>query len=328
MVATRSSTAKSQPQFTRVLRSSKAPCPSPTKASARNGTKKPRAKVIRKRKITSGSEFKYLLDLPYEIRHQIYSYFVQRTESSDPRNVKAISKSRKSLLSVCHQVHREFSPLFYRHCTIIVHAIHPVRSSPDHRVSYNATEFGNLFLSSLATYKIQNIRRLSYNVHDTSLPRPRLLLSYRNQMPWVDWTGLNSLAMVLHTFDDSLNSLEELVVYINPGWWYSSFSAILWAMKDLRDNRSGGQGETWIETENKLVGPEGPLQGWDVSRSVGLRRRGMPDENFWQLLYFSSTFRKRHVAQTPQALVPTRFEVSQWPEVPETDLELYTGVWY
>jgi hypothetical protein len=85
--------AKSPPQPTRVLRSGKAHCQSsPTKASARNGIKKPRAKVISKRKITPGREFKYFLDLPHEIRHQIYLHFVQWTESNDALEVVAIKK--------------------------------------------------------------------------------------------------------------------------------------------------------------------------------------------------------------------------------------------
>ena len=71
-----------------------------------------------------------LLTIPREIRDNIYSYFTKVPKDntclySENDEATIVLKTRKALLSVCHQISEEWAPTFYRSTVIEVSTLKP-----------------------------------------------------------------------------------------------------------------------------------------------------------------------------------------------------------
>ncbi|EXJ73781.1 uncharacterized protein A1O5_03543 [Cladophialophora psammophila CBS 110553] len=121
------------------------------------GAKKPKSTTAKKTCFLSSKGLTFL-DLCMDIRAQIYSILEAIPDhSSDdatdfPKGYDGWSKTRKSLLFVCRQVHNEFAPYFLRSTTI--------------RLEYwrRTPELFSEFLATLDPIKVINIRHLEYRV--------------------------------------------------------------------------------------------------------------------------------------------------------------------
>ncbi|KAI1610662.1 hypothetical protein EDD37DRAFT_644352 [Exophiala viscosa] len=237
-----------------------------------------------------------LLGLPFEIREQIYSYILNYQSSKKRRRGekrKAIT-TKRSLLSVCHQISDEYGPLYYRRhpLHIMVHARYlkakilwrPRRCSP--------IDFENLYLRTLAEYRLRNIRQLTYNA--TILETP-CLPDICTSPTRIDWSGLSHLTGILRKYDGILESLAELKVYVEPNEYLEEYNYFRYDGESVWCIAT--QYGPWDEFEDELVNDGGPLNGWEISRNVRVKdQRGTGDRGRI-LVSFGSEFRK--VSATP-----------------------------
>ncbi|KIY03264.1 uncharacterized protein Z520_01731 [Fonsecaea multimorphosa CBS 102226] len=112
------------------------------------------------------------LDLPPEIRLQIYERFavvdeivlpinprtdvlaaMSRTIQLEKRSksVQDVKKTRRSLQGVCRRITKEWTPIFFSTTTIVV--------NPS---QYTAKDFGDIFMKTMADNKLKCISRLMY----------------------------------------------------------------------------------------------------------------------------------------------------------------------
>ena len=103
----------------------------------------------------------------------------------DAKEYQVISKTRRSLLSVCHQFAEEWGPVFYRTTTFRVNRTGPdnikrnfslLKASRTRMSEYNCKGvpfwrghcasifFDDMFLKKLDWYKLQKIRKIPYDV--------------------------------------------------------------------------------------------------------------------------------------------------------------------
>ncbi|OQV11110.1 hypothetical protein CLAIMM_15005 [Cladophialophora immunda] len=126
-----------------------------------------------------------LLDLPPEIRLQIYRYFATVGKIILPkepalyrrkvnelekrkRGVRDAKATRTSLQWVCHQISEEWAPIFFSTTTIVVN---PARSPDDgsqlpddglEDFQYTPEEFRNFFMDTTPECKLKYITKLKY----------------------------------------------------------------------------------------------------------------------------------------------------------------------
>jgi len=252
-----------------------------------------RSKSSRKRlskKLSKNKGTTRFLDLPFEIRDQIYSYIFNDDPSKkrSERSKRRAIITKKSLLSVCHQTSEEYGPLYYRHhqLHIMVHATYLKATSPWRPRRCSPVDFENRYLGTLAQYKLRNIRQLTYNA--TILETP-CLPDICTSPTRIDWSGLSHFSGILRKYPGILESLEELKVYVEPNEYlaeysyYSDDAEAVWC--------SATQYGPWDEFELELV--DHPLCRWDIARTVLVKayQRGTGDRGKI-LSSFGSEFRK------------------------------------
>ncbi len=248
-----------------------------------------RAMARRQQPQSDDVQFKYFLDLPLEIRTEIYSY------------LQACPETRHSLMAVSHQISEECTPLFFRQLRFTIHALYPSAlqagfSKSAIRFSPRCTPrgFDQFYLRKMSDFRLRNIHSLGYNV---ARPTER-----RARVSTANWLGMKELCGVLLSHIGSLECLEELVIYMKPRWAITQKEVKIdkeemWYVVD----RDG----TWDEIEQKLVRRGGPLQGWKVSRRIELSDVPQRDPSVGHLLrYVSSTFRKTNDNHTTGESLP------------------------
>lgn len=141
-----------------------------------------------------------------------YVRLVEKERLASTADAVPILITRRSFLSVCKQIQQEWAPKFYGSTTIIVHSLEKINAERNFakfiwncgKPRYNATEFGSLYLRTLQSHKICNIRRITYNAtiddHEYRVNHP--LFKY--------------FAQLLSTYPDVLQSLEVLTLEYSP----------------------------------------------------------------------------------------------------------------
>ncbi|KAK5224272.1 hypothetical protein LTR47_009883 [Exophiala xenobiotica] len=171
-----------------------------TKRSQREPKPKPYTKPGKKASVTKKDAprqpFRFL-ELPVEIRMRIYDLFCTMPltdRDSTPPERSWIVKARGNLLLTCRQIHEEFAPHFWQSADIKIYNPRVPTGAPHQELvprgygllAKHIEDFETLFLNTLATYKLQFIRRLEF---DTSI-QPE----YRPERGWgvVDCSDLQS----------------------------------------------------------------------------------------------------------------------------------------
>jgi hypothetical protein len=184
-----------------------------TKRSQREPKPKPYTKPGKKAIVTKKDALRQpfrFLELPSEIRMRIYDLFCTMPltdRDSTPPERSWIVKARGNLLLTCRQIHEEFASNLYRSADIIIASAwasgeikHPSVAS----YSKPVADFERLFLRTLATYKLQFIRRLEL---DASFgPQPVFFWAVAS----ANYGMIRSLAMVLSKHIHNLKSLCEV----------------------------------------------------------------------------------------------------------------------
>ncbi len=151
------------------------------------------------------------LALPSEVRMMIYQYILQVPRGQGDWDNKhflagdkaAILIARKSLLHTCRQMTLEWAPMYYRSTTIVVNGAKLLQTSQNiiqRRLTKGPTQLGNSFLKNAAPRKVQNIRKIEY---DLSLPKAKA----------VQFHGADALAKLMRKYDGVLTSLTSLNLY-------------------------------------------------------------------------------------------------------------------
>ncbi|KAK5403415.1 hypothetical protein LTR07_008047 [Exophiala xenobiotica] len=194
------------------------------KRSQREPKPKPYTKPGKKASVTKKDAprqpFRFL-ELPVEIRMRIYDLFCTMPltdRDSTPPERSWIVKARGNLLLTCRQIHEEFAPHFWQSADIKIYNPRVPTGAPYQELvprgygllAKHIEDFETLFLKTLATYKLQFIRRLEF---DTSI-QPE----YRPERGWgvVDWYGVESLAIALTKHMHNLRSLCEISILEIP----------------------------------------------------------------------------------------------------------------
>ncbi|KIY02441.1 uncharacterized protein Z520_02580 [Fonsecaea multimorphosa CBS 102226] len=114
------------------------------------------------------------LDLPTEIRLQVYQHFVTippKTGIEKRRLDRSrVIRTRYSLQLTCRKVSQEWSPLFYSTTTIVIHGLRPVPDdgSPEYRTSRGMDFWGfeKEFVNLSSLSKRKRIQSLAYDCGD------------------------------------------------------------------------------------------------------------------------------------------------------------------
>ncbi|EXJ60334.1 hypothetical protein A1O7_04486 [Cladophialophora yegresii CBS 114405] len=233
---------------------------------------------------TASGSFRFM-DLPLEVRMGVYDYFVaapkdaagsdegfsaiteagkeshrcfplqRRVDAGFVEELTIILKTRRSLLSVSHQINAEWSPVFFRTTTIIVHGpiLEYLHDGGVGTTTGRALGFEKFFLRSASASTLGNIRRLCY---DASIHGPFESVSY-SKATTVNFPNLRQFARILDRYRTDLSSLQEVELYARwqiwhgrnrwPGWWVQSSNAAasVWT--------AASDGGLWEEIEHLLV---------------------------------------------------------------------------
>ena len=228
-------------------------------------------------------------DLPNEIKLLIYGIFSAlpplSSRSELPRghllrtkilkhqreDRKLVATTRKSLLSVSHQISDEWVPIYYRAATIMV--------NPDKRLSKakgptsqewarHPEDFASIFLKTLPEYKIKHIRLLAF---DATLWIRSFLNPATKRSSGSDFSGMHRLVTVLREHGHILESLETLEVSLvnDQSFFYPGSSAFTDYELAFRQMDHTGNWQTLID--RLTVGCRGGvLQGWSVQEAMVL----------------------------------------------------------
>ncbi|ETI24836.1 hypothetical protein G647_04206 [Cladophialophora carrionii CBS 160.54] len=275
---------------------------------------------------TTTSQCFRFMDLPPEVRKEIYDYFVavpkndagfgeevvaiagvgeesydcflpmQRVDVGFVEELAAISKTRRSLLNVSHQINAEWSPTFFRTTTIIVHGPRSeYLGGNDRRITTGrALSFEKAFLKSASASILSNIRRLCY---DASIHGRFESVSYQ-RVTTVNFPNLRQFARILDRYRTDLSSLQDVELYARWQIWHggnrdlrpwglsNAAAADVWAR--------ASEGGLWEEIEQLLVrrNRRAALTGWSVVRKVNICHFRCPFPS--QMLCVHVHFSKRH----------------------------------
>ena len=138
-----------------------------------------------------------------------------------PKNRHSISperssviKARGNLLLTCRQIHQEFAPNFYRSADITIPNWWASSGGRGPRnvgsLSKPVADFERLFLRTLATYKLQYIRRLELDA--STKPEPLWMRTCAS----ADYRGIHSLTQVIPKHLHNLKSLCEITIFEMP----------------------------------------------------------------------------------------------------------------
>ncbi|KAK7892690.1 hypothetical protein LTR67_006927 [Exophiala xenobiotica] len=231
------------------------------------------------------AKFNHFLDLPLEIRIEIYSY------------IAACPETRHNLMAVSQQISEECTPLIFRQLQFTIHA--PYSSALQAGFFHNAIQFAprctpndfdRFYLRKMSGFRLRNIHSLAYNVTRRT--------EGGRQWSKADRSEMEELGRVLLSHSGSLECLEEVVIYLKPGWDYHLKPGMGWVLIEVKIDKEKlwshvSQEGRWDKIEQQLVRKGGPLQSWKISRRIDLVDVHVgPVYPCHRLKYISSTFRK------------------------------------
>ena len=248
---------------------------------------KPKKRVLPPKKaVPPAPEYFRLLDLPLDIRKEIYDYFVGNPKEESTEETRAVKRARQSLLSVNRQINYEWTPLFYRTANIEVRphkVINAKGIAPD--------IFEQSFLKVTNTWMLSNIRKLSYNAV-ASGPGAS------------DFAGLRVFARILNKYIGHLQCLD--VVNLHSSFW-RTYGRYCQVMPQNRPDAQeawqlAGESGQWdkIETLYARRIRGAALINWQVNRKATIRCFSTPQrgEHFWVATHVGLQFRRQHDAQS------------------------------
>lgn len=212
------------------------------------------------------------LDLPAEIRLQVYGHFVTipaattRTSKEQIDHRAEVILTRYSLQLLCRQISAEWSPLFYSTTTITVNGavrykelsrtqVHSAGLSPDLFES-------NFLLADQSLHILNAIKRIHY---DATIQEG----FYRRN---TDYAGMQELSNIIATHHDVLTSLEEITL-LSSGISQKTCQALRkgyslkWCWLYSTAHRAGGH-KGWRDAQKCLIA------NWTAIRRMHLQREG------------------------------------------------------
>jgi hypothetical protein len=172
------------------------------------------------------------LTLPSEIRTQIYSHFISFPHGPGPLPFKyaaefeteraSIIQTRRSLLTVSHDVYEDWLPLYYISTTIVARVTRDnslpasntnTPSVPQHNPSLYTKDFGSATFFLLL---MRNIRKFSYAV---SISQLNLSGTYYGRGVNL---GLMDVHMALYEHRHHLESLQEVSISVSKSLFYNT----------------------------------------------------------------------------------------------------------
>ncbi len=229
------------------------------------------------------------LDLPTELRSQIYGYF----NNFSTKRSTAMKKTQESLMLVSRQVHKDWAPTRYRSMTIRVdRALMPEArkylddgfdycdepmSSKDH---CGPQQFQDLFLSTLDDYKLHNIRRIKYDATIWFEDEDEDMRW--SEAPYINWTAIKKLGEVLSSSAQVLQSLEKVVLVgdslAEPGFMGSSTDCYDYPPRAGKEHKrskkiwsTANHDGKWDEVAREFRDETSPFKNWTVSKKVWIR---------------------------------------------------------
>ncbi|KAJ9607432.1 hypothetical protein H2200_008505 [Cladophialophora chaetospira] len=198
------------------------------------------------RELPDAESFRFL-DLPGEIRNQIYQYFLHGLSinesdeyTGDQQQIQetidqdAMKKTRSSLLSICRQINKEYTPLFYNTFSVVVHTPRrPIQAyapwlyyGPETTMMVTRSTSENFqqeFLMPLEPYRMASIRHICYDAsiwdHYVWLPQkfkvrhPLVSNVDRSGLSTnIDFEGLLHFARVLSQHKEQLAGLQQVTL--------------------------------------------------------------------------------------------------------------------
>jgi hypothetical protein len=141
-------------------------------------------------------------------------------------------RTRRNLMLVCHTITQEFTPLFYRTTTFIVHTPKEIHELNPRQFRFDSVtgnykqkrfgqpgnyctpaEFGHLFLKRLQPQKICNIRKLVFRTAAWTYYMGGYLLAAD---PYVEFPARVSLTSMLRSYKSVMTSLSEVLLLGPP----------------------------------------------------------------------------------------------------------------
>ena len=280
----------------------------------------PKKRVLQPTKSTVPEpEYFRLLDLPLDIRKEIYDYFaaVPKTADASKEEREALKQARESLLSVNRQIGSEWTPTasspflrktvvldkviviapstmvyangysqFYRTTTILL------RQRNRDELGITSEAFENSFLKTIVPSKTSSIRKITYDVATVGRGGS-------------DFTSLRSFARILNNWIEDLQSLEVVNLYSNTWKAYGSYSRIVPLQRPDPEQawKLVGESGKWKEVETLLAHrARGAAlhKNWQTCRRVTVRcwSNGLGVEYYWVATVVGLQFTKSRNKKT------------------------------
>lgn len=215
-------------------------------------------------------------------KHARFVKVAEKEKLSKTADAVPILITRKSLLSVCRQIQQEWAPKFFKGTTIVVNSLKRNNAnSPSipildrDKPRYNATEFGTLYLPTLQTLTISNIRRITYNTTTGKHPSR------------VDWKQFNHFTSLISKYRAVLRSLEVVTLEHTPCGCVGYKLRMIHVFGPLRRSRLRGdswevcigtrENKRWVNLRNALCGshPTAILGNWNTERNIYINRKAL-----------------------------------------------------
>ena len=227
---------------------------------------------------------KSFLDLPLELRHQIYGYFehIPLANSQDQKDREEILKSRRVLQLICRKINQEWSEFFFRTTTIIANGPSPKPDthSGKPRIQCLSPGFFEIqFLKKVDLPKLQQLRRIRYQISAQVAyergPWPESLFD-----PCLNIDAAINLATILSRHRDTLTALEEVTFLAKTS---QSFMIAIREPVTARNRErlwylcgsDGLRGKEWIELRNRMQTElqDEWMRDWQIVRRLKVLQR-------------------------------------------------------
>ncbi|KAJ9603872.1 hypothetical protein H2200_011394 [Cladophialophora chaetospira] len=220
------------------------------------------------------------LDLPFDARKETYDCYagVISISDNDDEERKAVSKTRKSLLSVCRQVNAEWTPTFIRTTNIIVHGPRSayIAHTDPNVLTGRSLVFDKAFLRSVSAGLTNNIRRLCY---DASIHGPQGYVNHR-LVSTVNFQALRQLAHILSRSSSELTLLQDVELYARWQAWTGPNRDIMLRRSLMQPCEKeiwafASEHGQWEQIEDQLArrNRRAALKGWEICRNVKIATR-------------------------------------------------------